>query len=268
MRNEKKQKLNHLITSKKYEESGRIMPTQMKQLFPTGEGKKEITCVLVGLDNAGKTTILEHVRKGEFISTAPTLGHNIEAIQVESGFQLNVFDIGGQIAFRNLWKNFLDRADALIFVVDASDKERLDESKEEFQKAVKSLQDGVPIIVISNKMDIPQRATVAELIDRFELQKLKEAGHKTSITEACATTSEGLREAFSWVYETITGRKIEQPEFHAPQGCIGNGNFVCIWRILERCSLGPEHCKGCDIALCQNCDNFKQEKCPEWGTDA
>ncbi|MFX1513638.1 MAG: ADP-ribosylation factor family protein [Promethearchaeota archaeon] len=240
----------------------------MKQLFPTGEGKEEITCALIGLDNAGKTTILQRLRKGELISTAPTLGYNIEAIQIETGFQLNVFDLGGQVSFRSIWKNFLDRADLLIYVVDAADTDRLDESKAEFERALKFLREKIPIVFMSNKKDLDNRASIDDLMDLFEINQLETAGHKTGIIETCALTSEGLREAFYWIYETITGRTIEQPEFHAPLECLGNGKFVCLWRKLQRCSLGVEECKGCDIALCQNCENFKQEICPKWSASA
>jgi ADP-ribosylation factor 1/2 len=89
--------------------------------------------VLLGLDNAGKTTAVYRLLLGKKVETVPTVGFNSEAIRL-SRFNLIMWDIGGQSKIRKLWKHYLESADALIFVVDAQDRSRLKEARIAFKK--------------------------------------------------------------------------------------------------------------------------------------
>ena len=88
--------------------------------------------LLLGLDNAGKTTILKSLASEDISTITPTQGFNIKSVQT-SGFRLNVWDIGGQRKIRPYWRNYFDNTDVLIYVIDSSDVKRFEETEQELQ---------------------------------------------------------------------------------------------------------------------------------------
>ncbi|KAL7747087.1 hypothetical protein RI367_007583 [Sorochytrium milnesiophthora] len=93
--------------------------------------EKEIRILILGLDNAGKTTILKRLN-GEDVSTiSPTLGFNIKSLDFPPGYKLNVWDIGGQTSIRSYWRNYFEQTDALVWVVDSADRRRLEDCRRE-----------------------------------------------------------------------------------------------------------------------------------------
>ncbi len=102
----------------------------------TKEKEKEMRLLVLGLDNAGKTTIIKKFNGEDIDKISPTLGFNIKSLQYES-FKLNVWDIGGQKTIRSYWRNYFEQTDGLIWVVDSSDKLRLDDTKQELHSLLK-----------------------------------------------------------------------------------------------------------------------------------
>ena len=94
------------------------------------EEEKELRILLLGLDNAGKTTIVKKFMGEDTSKISPTLGFNIKTID-HKGYKLNIWDVGGQKSLRSYWKNYFESTDALIWVVDSADRERLNLCKEE-----------------------------------------------------------------------------------------------------------------------------------------
>ena len=94
--------------------------------------EKEVSILVLGLDNAGKTTILKSLSNEDITQITPTHGFNLKNLTHE-GFKLNVWDVGGQKALRTYWTNYFQDRDSLVFVIDSSDKKRLKESGEELQ---------------------------------------------------------------------------------------------------------------------------------------
>merc|ERR1711903_111799 len=102
---------------------------------------------MLGLDNSGKTTALKQLAGEDITHITPTQGFNIKAV-AHSGFRLNVWDIGGQKAIRPYWKNYMENTDGIVFVVDSSDEERLQECIEELDALMKDeLLAKVPLLV-------------------------------------------------------------------------------------------------------------------------
>ena len=93
---------------------------------------KELRILLLGLDNAGKTTILKSLASEDISTITPTQGFNIKSVQSE-GFKLNVWDIGGQRKIRPYWRNYFDNTDILIYVIDSADTKRFEETEQELQ---------------------------------------------------------------------------------------------------------------------------------------
>merc|ERR1719433_1361130 len=97
------------------------------------QDEKELRILMLGLDNAGKTSILKALSGEDPQLTAPTQGFNVKSVQADD-FKLNVWDIGGQETIRPYWSNYFEASDALVYVVDSADKRRLEESSKELVK--------------------------------------------------------------------------------------------------------------------------------------
>lgn len=115
-------------------------------------GKREVAILMVGLDSAGKTTILYKLKLGEVVSTVPTIGFNVEYVE-RGSLAFTVWDMGGREKIRGLWSQYLKDAHGIIFVVDSNDRERLEEAKTELQYIIKetSKVTQAPLLIFANK---------------------------------------------------------------------------------------------------------------------
>ena len=130
------------------------MGLNFTKIFGDLFGKKELRALMLGLDAAGKTTILYKLKLGEVVSSVPTIGFNVETVEFEK-VKFTVWDVGGQDKIRQLWKHYYQNTQALIYVVDSSDKERVEIAREELQKMLSEdeLKDAV-LLVLANKQDM------------------------------------------------------------------------------------------------------------------
>ena len=121
------------------------------KLWDRMSGTKEMRILMVGLDAAGKTTILYKMKLGEVVNTIPTIGFNVETVDYKN-ISFNVWDVGGQDKIRLLWKHYYTNTQGLIFVVDSNDRERIGEARDELQKMLgeEELRDAV-LLVYANK---------------------------------------------------------------------------------------------------------------------
>ena len=137
-----------------------------------GEGGTiEKRLLLLGLDNAGKTSILFQIKDKNFKQTVPTVGLNIEHI-IYKRYSMTFWDVGGQAT--KLWKHYFDHINGIIFVVDSSDEEKLLFAREELNKLIRdeSLA-GVPILIYYNKQDLEGKCKPKEeLNERLEIAQL------------------------------------------------------------------------------------------------
>ncbi|XP_058852745.1 ADP-ribosylation factor-like protein 3 isoform X2 [Acipenser ruthenus] len=106
-----------------------------------GAPEQELRIVLLGLDNAGKTTLLKKLASEDVSTITPTQGFNIKSV-ASNGMKLNVWDIGGQRKIRPFWKKYLENTDLLIYVIDSADKKRFEETGQ--HKTLCSIQCGLP----------------------------------------------------------------------------------------------------------------------------
>ncbi len=90
----------------------------------------DVRVMMVGLDAAGKTTVLYKLKLGEVVTYIPTIGFNCEEVSYKN-ISFNVWDIGGQTQIRNMWRYYYQGTNAVIFVVDSNDPERFKLAKEE-----------------------------------------------------------------------------------------------------------------------------------------
>lgn len=167
--------------------------------------KRDVRMLMVGLDAAGKTTILYQLKMNETVKTIPTIGFNVETLDYK-GLNFTVWDVGGQDKIRVLWKHYYQNTDGLIFVVDSNDKDRVDDSAEELKKmlAEEELKDCV-LLVMANKQDLKDAYSPNEVTDKLGLSQIK--GRQWLVQGTSATTGQGLKEGLDWMAGVLLKKK-------------------------------------------------------------
>ena len=157
--------------------------------------------LMVGLDAAGKTTILYKLKLGEVVTTIPTIGFNVELVEYKK-FKFGLWDVGGQEKIRPLWRHYYKNTEGIIFVVDSNDVDRIGAAKDELARRLgeDSLKDAV-VLVFANKQDLPQAMEVSALADKLGLSAMRD--REWFIKECCATTGDGLYDGLDWMGKTL-----------------------------------------------------------------
>jgi ADP-ribosylation factor-like protein 2 len=172
--------------------------------------EKEVRIILLGLDNAGKTTVVKKFNGEPIEAISPTLGFDIRTFE-HRGMRLNVSDVGGQKSIRSYWRNYFEATDGVVWVVDAADDRRLDQTEAELAELLRAEKlAGASLLVFVNKVDLlPQaqqqrgscpaavhlRAALAGVTNRH-----------WRIVPCSAVTGEGLAEGMDWLVDDISSR--------------------------------------------------------------
>ncbi|XP_005384586.1 PREDICTED: ADP-ribosylation factor-like protein 2 isoform X2 [Chinchilla lanigera] len=139
--------------------------------------ERELRLLMLGLDNAGKTTILKKFNGEDVDTISPTLGFNIKTLE-HRGFKLNVWDVGGQKSLRSYWRNYFESTDGLIWVVDSADRQRLQDCARELQSLL--------------------------VEEALELDSIR--SHHWCIQGCSAVTGENLLLGIDWLLDDISSR--------------------------------------------------------------
>ncbi|CDW54641.1 Arf domain containing protein [Trichuris trichiura] len=160
-------------------------------------GHKELRALMLGLDAAGKTTILYKLKLGQSVTTIPTVGFNVETVTYKN-VKFNVWDVGGQDKIRPLWRHYYTGTQALIFVVDCADRDRIDEARQELHRIVndREMRDAV-ILVFANKQDVVEAMKPHEVQEKLGLARLRE--RNWYVQPCCAASGDGLHEGLMWL---------------------------------------------------------------------
>merc|ERR1719482_2145177 len=136
-------------------------------------GNQEMRILMVGLDAAGKTTILYKLKIGEVLTTVPTVGFNVETVEYKN-ISFTVWDVGGQDKIRKLWRYYYENTQGLIFVVDSNDRDRIEDAREELMNILgeDEMRDAA-VVVFANKQDLPNSMTAAEVSDKLGLRNMQ-----------------------------------------------------------------------------------------------
>ena len=165
--------------------------------------RNKFKIILLGIQNAGKTTILYRLSIGQLVKTTPTIGSNVEEISYNN-VKLQAWDLGGQESTRSVWDVYFVNTDAIIYVIDTHD-ETYDDSKTQFYKLLsnETLKNAV-ILIYANKQDLPGAKSVAEIIQIYELDTIKD--HIWHIQPCSAQTGEGLITGMKWLSDQLVFR--------------------------------------------------------------
>uniref|UniRef100_A0A3P8UB60 ADP ribosylation factor 5 n=1 Tax=Amphiprion percula TaxID=161767 RepID=A0A3P8UB60_AMPPE len=153
---------------------GLTISTLFSRLF----GKKQMRILMVGLDAAGKTTILYKLKLGEIVTTIPTIGFNVETVEYKN-ICFTVWDVGGQDKIRPLWRHYFQNTQI---------------QEDELKEAV--------LLVFANKQDLPNAMGVSELTDKLGLHSMRSRTWHVQAT--CATQGTGLYEGLDWLSNELS----------------------------------------------------------------
>ena len=181
---------------------GGSLSSMVGYLISGGEHK----VVMVGLDNAGKSTILYRMHLGDVIATHPTVGSNVEEV-VHRNVRFRVWDLGGQDKLRKVWSTYYSGAHAVVLVVDSMDPDRLPLVYEELTAIAGSEElRTAALLVLANKQDVNGAMSAVEISQQLKLHASKLASWQ--IQPCSALTGAGLAEGMDWLAHVLRTRAL------------------------------------------------------------
>ena len=161
---------------------------------------KKANFLMLGLDSAGKTTILYKLKLDTVINTIPTIGFNVESVKFKS-LNMTVWDIGGQEKIRPLWRHYFQNIDSVIFVIDSNDVGRFDEVSKELHSLMSEdqLRD-CNLLIFCNKQDLPNADKANVIAEKINLKDIKQRWY---IQPCSALHNDGIIEGLDWLYSNI-----------------------------------------------------------------
>ena len=177
-----------------------------KKKGPDGAPVKQHVAI-IGLDAAGKTTIMKRILRSEYTLSKPTFGVNIEVYKYRT-LEFVVWDLGGHAPIRKtLWKKFVTKAQTIVFVVDSADQKRFSLAKEVFYESLENTEPSAPILFLANKSDKPDAASSVEVMEALELQNMTRIDRPFNMFRCSALTGEGLFQAWDWLVDIVSKDK-------------------------------------------------------------
>jgi len=175
------------------------------KLWSTLISKKDVRILMIGLDAAGKTSILYQMKMAELVKTIPTIGFNVEQLDYK-GLRFTIWDVGGQDKIRILWKHYYQNSDGIIFVIDSNDKERFEKVRETLLLCLneEELRDAA-LLIFANKQDIKGSVSPKEISDILEMGKIK--NRKWLVQGSSAISGQGLKEGLDWLANILIKKK-------------------------------------------------------------
>ena len=183
--------------------------SMLAKLFHTPEYR----VLIVGLDAAGKTTILYKLKLGEIVTTIPTIGFNVETIHYKK-IAITGWDVGGRDKIRPLYRHYFANTQGLIYVIDSKDIDRLDDARDELWRMLgeDELRDA-PLLIYLNKIDLEKTMTANEVIEKMNLNALR--NRQWFVQPCSAVTGDGLYEGLDWFSKVMRNPELET-KVHAP----------------------------------------------------
>ncbi|MFW9917784.1 MAG: ADP-ribosylation factor-like protein [Candidatus Thorarchaeota archaeon] len=176
--------------------------TELGQTPPSGK------LVFVGLPQSGKTTIVNRLLTGKFSNPSRTMGLNVDSVTFE-GMEFQTYDMGGQMAFRDLWEAHVRSATAVVYTIDSAEPTLFAESHFALQECIVRIPPKSLLVILANKSDLEESVSLSTIIRNFEWHEIqtKHDFRAINLFQMSAKTGENFDDAFQWLFETIIRTK-------------------------------------------------------------
>ncbi|CCK67903.1 Arf family GTPase ARL3 KNAG_0A02140 [Huiozyma naganishii CBS 8797] len=190
-----------------------------KGLYHNWTRREQYSVLILGLDNAGKTTYLETLKRTYSLHSkpldkiVPTVGQNVAMIPVDNGRKvLKFWDVGGQEALRNMWSEYYSQCHAIVFVVDSTDSSRIDE----WERTLTSIMmdddvEGVPVLMLANKQDRPDRIEIQDIKEIFNQIAEHLSARDSRVLPVSALNGDGIKDSMEWLTVRLDRNKKGRP---------------------------------------------------------
>nr|XP_016993305.2 ADP-ribosylation factor-like protein 4C isoform X2 [Drosophila takahashii] len=200
--------------------------------------------VMLGLDSAGKTTALYRLKFDQYLNTVPTIGFNCEKVQgtvgKAKGVHFLVWDVGGQEKLRPLWRSYTRCTDGILFVIDSVDTERMEEAKMELMRTAKCPDNqGVPVLILANKQDLPNACGAMELEKLLGLNELYNPVQKISMLNSSDSSS-----TINLIGCSVSNQSITETSLPEQKASHLHSSMIHIKPVLESNDEKPMLCGG------------------------
>lgn len=174
------------------------------------EPARKVTLVMVGLDNAGKTATVRGIQGESPLDVAPTVGFS--KVDLKQGkFEVTIFDLGGGKRIRGIWKNYYSESYGVVFVVDSSDVQRIQETRDTMAEVLRHPRiAGKPVLVLANKQDQDGAMAEADIIETLSLEKLVNENKCLCQIEPCSAVlgygkkvDKSIKNGLNWLLNNI-----------------------------------------------------------------
>ncbi|KAF9425678.1 ADP-ribosylation factor-like protein 8B [Podila epigama] len=167
--------------------------------------KTEMELTLVGLQNSGKTTLVNVIASGQYSEDMiPTVGFNMRKV-TKGNVTMKLWDIGGQPRFRSMWERYCRGVNAIVFVIDAADHDKIDAARTELRNLLdKPLLATIPLLVLGNKNDLPGALTVDQIIEVMNLKQI--ASREVSCYSISAKNQVNIDITLQWLIKKGNGK--------------------------------------------------------------
>lgn len=173
--------------------------------------KKKIVLLLVGLDNAGKTVAAKGLAGEPIEDVVPTVGFHTVTLRYKE-FLVKIYDLGGAANFRGIWHKYFVDAHGVIFVLDSSDSERIQEAEEVLKSVICHEKiSGKPLLFLANKQDSENALDEIDLNEHFHFEEIVNHAQCPTLVETCSATElknknqidAGLLKGYNWIINYI-----------------------------------------------------------------
>lgn len=159
--------------------------------------EKKANILMLGLDSAGKTTLLYKLKLDAVLKTIPTIGFNVETVKYKS-LNMTIWDVGGQEKIRPLWRHYFNNISAVIFIIDSNDHGRFEEVKKELHYLMNHDElKNVKVLILCNKQDLPEAKSVDYISEKIDVRKIKQNWY---IHPCSALYNKDIYEGMEWIY--------------------------------------------------------------------
>ncbi|KAI8873048.1 P-loop containing nucleoside triphosphate hydrolase protein [Ramicandelaber brevisporus] len=187
---------------------------------------EEMELTIVGLQNSGKTTLVNVLASGQFTEESiPTVGFSMRKI-TKGSITMRLWDIGGQARFRSTWPRYCRGVNAILYVVDSADKNKFALARQELHELMKQqrMQQqqqqphgevvGIPLLVLASKNDLDGAVSAQDMIDELRLRDIRD--REVCIYSISAKNQVNIDVTLKWLAKHTASQQLKAAAASSP----------------------------------------------------